>query len=392
MERTITIDPVNFDELKGRLDKLGRKAIKLGISVPVITEQKEWIKKVYKGLRNGKPYYEFYPQLDVTIIADEIKYGSYTHVATLDHSVGDKPIINVVPGYNVPDKYQSAGCNCDHCGINRYRKNTYVFKDTDGYKQVGSSCLQEFFGIDPTAKLNWYGSFYNIESEFSSGGGIPYIGVLEALTIGMAIVENKGFYVSKRVAIEKDMEATSDLVKEILYPNSYRLDNESGYKEWIRNINLRADELESEVFDLIIWGKDHFAGLDGEYSHNMRIVLDAEAIPMKYLGYLVSVIGAKSRETVSNKEAKRFDNEFIGAVGDKVLVDVLVHKIIPVAGNYGYSYINIMSQKESGNNIVWISSNDILSEGSEITLTGRIKALNVRDGKNQTVLTRCKIV
>jgi hypothetical protein len=51
-----------------------------------------------------------------------------------------------------------------------------------------------------------------------------------------------------------------------------------------------------------------------------------------------------------------------------------------------------MSQKDSGNNIVWISSNNVLEEGSEITLSGRIKECKVRDGKNQTILTRCKVI
>ncbi len=51
-----------------------------------------------------------------------------------------------------------------------------------------------------------------------------------------------------------------------------------------------------------------------------------------------------------------------------------------------------MSEVETGNIIVWISSKMVLTEGSNVTLKGTIKALNNRNEQNQTIMTRCKVV
>ena len=69
-----------------------------------------------------------------------------------------------------------------------------------------------------------------------------------------------------------------------------------------------------------------------------------------------------------------------------------INKMIISEGNYGLSYINIMTQDITGNNVVWFGSNKVLNDGEKVTLKGSIKALNDRDGKKQTILTRCKIV
>ena len=155
----------------------------------------------------------------------------------------------------------------------------------------------------------------------------------------------------------------------------------------------RIGELEFDAVDMIAWGVDKFADDNSDYAHNMRVFLGAGYTKDKYFGYLVSVIGAFKRDAGSAVSAdSRADNEFIGVVGDKITTNVVVNKVIVIEGNYGRSYINIMTQAETGNNLVWFASNNLLNEGDNITLKGTIKALNVKDGKNQTQLTRCKVI
>ncbi len=151
--------------------------------------------------------------------------------------------------------------------------------------------------------------------------------------------------------------------------------------------------MEFDAVDMIAWGVDKFADDNSDYAHNMRVFLGAGYTKDKYFGYLVSVIGAFKRDAGSAVSAdSRADNEFIGVVGDKITTNVVVNKVIVIEGNYGRSYINIMTQAETGNNLVWFASNNLLNEGDNITLKGTIKALNVKDGKNQTQLTRCKVI
>ena len=61
-------------------------------------------------------------------------------------------------------------------------------------------------------------------------------------------------------------------------------------------------------------------------------------------------------------------------------------------GNYGTTYIAIMTEVATGNNVIWFASVNACDEGETVTLKGTVKAHNVRDDKNQTVLTRCKVL
>lgn len=396
--KTIIVTPAQVSLVEDKLNKLNKKAVKLGITPAVITSKREYI-EVKKNLA-GKVI-DKKPLVEMVIEATEIKYGEYEFIATLDHTIGNKPIVKLVPNKVLPEVYQEADCNCDHCGIKRNRNNTYVFKDDNGYKQVGGSCLKEFFGIDPTNNIDWFKSIYDMDrDEFGGIGGRYHESVSQVIAYGLAVVEKNG-YSSKKATQEYNekvtngnyIDSTSDLVFQALNPPLPNHDNRDQI-EWCNSIRDRAIELYDEADKMIAWGIEYFAGQKGEYSHNMRIFLEAVSIEPKYFGYVVSVIGAWNRENVAKaeKEVKRFDNQFIGNIKDKITVNVIVNKIIQVSGNYGYSYINIMTQKETGNNLVWISSNNVLDEGSNVCLVGTVKTHIVRDGKNQTALTRCKVL
>ena len=126
----------------------------------------------------------------------------------------------------------------------------------------------------------------------------------------------------------------------------------------------------------------------------MRLFLNAESTKEQYLGYLVSVIGAYNAEQMKQNQVNQIasNNDWLGNVGDKITIDVTVNKMIISEGNYGLSYINIMTQDITGNNVVWFSSNHVLDDNDKVKLMGTVKAQNDRYGKKQTVLTRCKII
>lgn len=397
--KTIAIESHKVSLVEDRLIKMNRKAEKLGIKPAAIIFKEEYIRlehEEFTGRIIGKT-----PMVRMTIEAQELKYGNYDFIAALDHTIGNKPIVKVVPNKVLPEIYLEADCNCDHCGITRNRNNTYIFKDDNGYKQVGSSCLKEFFGIDPTATIDWFSSLYNLsDNDFGGFSGDPHYSVSNVIAYGLAVTEKCGYY-SKKATMEYNekvtngnyIDSTSALVYRAMNPPMPTKDNKETI-EWCNGIRERAIELYDEADNMIQWGIEHFSGQSGEYAHNMRIFLEALSIESKYFGYVVSVIGAFQRANTdrNEKERKRFDNEYVGNIGDKVELNVNVVKIIPLDGQYGITYLNIMNQVDTGNNIIWISSKSVLNEGETVSLKGTIKRLNNREGKNQTILTRCKIV
>jgi hypothetical protein len=218
----------------------------------------------------------------------------------------------------------------------------------------------------------------------------PFESNITILSLALAISEKSG-YVSTKQAQANELESTKDAVNWVLHPP---ISLETGGREYIRSVWLRADQLRDKAQELITWGIAHFASESGDYAHNMRIFLSSEYTQEKYFGYLVSVIGAYNRDLQDKAKADqvRSDNQYLGNVGDKVTVEVVVNKVIVSDGHYGLSYINIMTELSTGNNVVWFGSNKVLNDGEQVTLKGSIKALNDRDGKKQTVLTRCKII
>lgn len=387
--KTFTVDADALNAVKDRIAKMNKKALKLGIEPATIEAVDRLVKYKKFDEITGETREVVKPVVDVTVSATMIKFGDYTHVATLDHSFGEQPIVKAVPDQIVPERFHTAKAYCEHCNSTRKRKNTFVFKDESGYKQVGSTCLKEFFGIDPTQKLDWFGDFAGIDAEEFGNGRSEWLETNTYLvSLAMAIVERTG-YVSSKQATDQIL-STSQEVKFVLCPP---LGAGAGVYEYVRAMRLRAIELADQADAMIAWGIEKFASESGDYAHNMRIFLGAGYTTERHFGYTVSLVSAYSRDVADKlaKETTRSDNEFVGAVGDKVTVDVVVNKVIVTENDYGVSYINIMTEKESGNNLVWISSNKILDDNDQVALKGTIKALNVRDGKNQTVLTRCKI-
>ena len=388
--KKFTIDQDQLEVVKSRIEKLNKKALKLGIQPTAITEQVERLAK-FKEVHpiTLKTVTKVKPVIDVTVTGYELKYGNYTHVATLDHTVGEDPIVKTVPDQELPVVYHTAKPHCDHCSTTRYRKNTYVFKENGQYRQVGSGCLKEFFGIDPTKTIDWFASFYEL-NEGVSNNGMNWLDSNETIiSIAMAIVERTGF-VGKKQATDGIL-TTADEVKFILCPPSHLDDNT---KRYIGEIWERAAQLKTDAVSMIEWGIEKFSNDVSDYGHNMAIFLKSGTTRYNYFGYTVSLVSAYNRDVVeqAKKETTRFDNAYVGSVGDKITTEVVVDKVVVTEGGYGTTYIVLMTQTETGNKLVWFASNKVLNDGDKVSLKGTVKSLNQRDGTNQTVLTRCKVL
>ncbi len=245
--KSFTVQEDQIQVVKDRLAKMNRKAAVLGIEPAIISAQEERLVQI-KSINEwtGKSIVKLLTVVDITVIGYMIKFGNYTHVATLDHTVSDMPIVKSVPDQIVPTIYQSAKPHCDHCGIVRQRNNTFVFKDAAGYKQVGSSCLRDFFGIDPTKTIDWFSSFYDLgnNDEF---GGFAEPTASNKTVVAMAAAELQG-YVSGKQAKETGIESTSDAVKFLLNPPSHM---DAATISYVRSTWSRAGELENWSLTLL---------------------------------------------------------------------------------------------------------------------------------------------
>ena len=112
---------------------------------------------------------------------------------------------------------------------------------------------------------------------------------------------------------------------------------------------------------------------------------------------------ARSADSVSTmrveEKVERPISHYIGSVGDKISATLTIKKMVAMSGQIGYARVYsdlIIMEDEHGNCVTWNSSSaykfDSLKEGNQVTLMGTIKAHKEYKGRQQTVLTRCKLV
>lgn len=145
-KRTMFRIPVaNYGKFEREIAKLSKRSQKAGgwqieIFSFGIIEDKDTGKQCY----------------DVFLDAPDVQLDGYRFLARLDHSQETGNIIRMLPNTGIdemPSIYRTVAPKCDHCQINRLRRDTFVLqKEDDGsFVQLGSSCMSEFFKTDPRA-------------------------------------------------------------------------------------------------------------------------------------------------------------------------------------------------------------------------------------------------
>ena len=395
MQKTIEIAPSFLDLVQAKIAKANKKAAALGVAPVVIEATTPFVKTIKNNL--GETQYEKFLRIDLSY--EPLKFGAYTFVATLDHTVGAQPIINTVPEQVVPAEYFTVASRCDHCSTSRFRKQTFLFKDDEGYKLVGRQCLKDFFGVDPTKNIDWFWSIGSFGDEEGGYGlrGENVVPVDFAVALGLVFTKRFGYVGTKQAEAyyeksggQASLLTTGNEVRGFLFaPPLQPTDAEI---EARRQIYAEANALQEQAQELVKWALEHFAGDNGSYAHNVRSLLATDVITARYVGYVVSIIAAHARATEDQAARKVTikSNEYVGNVGDKLVVEVTVLKLNTFETDFGTTFLFILADA-AGNNLVWFASNNVLEVGETVTLKGTVKAQNDRDGRKQTVLTRCKV-
>ena len=84
-------------------------------------------------------------------------------------------------------------------------------------------------------------------------------------------------------------------------------------------------------------------------------------------------------------------SEFVGSIGERINIEVIVKKNIELDGKYGRSQMHIMGDAE-GNSYVWTTSAKNWAVGTTRHIRGTVKDHRVYRNEKQTVLNRCSEV
>lgn len=315
------IPAVCLDYLRERLDKLGRRARKLGCDparVEVLDKRvREWQEPVDSGWM-GDTYGSMVrtrrqAQVLVRVTGEAPALAGWELVAVVEHTDAGN-LIHRVPGKSdaLPEGVRTAKATCDHCGHVRGRRETFIVKNTDAgeTRRVGRSCLADFLGhVDPKRILGYAKYMLEIERECSPDAiGSRMFGhwwdLSEVLSASAACILAFGWVSRGMVsrAVENDWVlplATADRVLSILTDWS-RVDRED--REALKAVAEQTVELVSKT---LAWATELPAEGD-EYLANLGILARVGTVEQgrRQLGLSVSMVSAyrRSIEKAEHKE------------------------------------------------------------------------------------------
>jgi len=375
----------NVNYVREKVDAVNKRAKKLGLAPLVLDVGSDIIEEKKIRIDDFLDLYR-----TVTYIANEVKIhgeipvipGGWNLIGVIEHS----PInfVKTVPGEEIPEIYFER-CVCDHCRTERLRNKTIIVRNESGeYKQVGTTCVKDFLGINPNTLLY---ALELSEKDFFEEGGLSREEVSykleDYLEVCHAITQKLG-WTSRTKSYETGAPATVDHVSDFYNPHS-----KSG-AELRRDLGeYFTEETKQLVKDAIKWVETTHK--DGDYFFNLKQLVNFGYVPVKSMALAASLMPVYVREMIKLKEeASKPESNWIGSVDSKIEVEAKFVGEFTFDSYYGVVYVKRFVDT-SGNLIVWFTTS---SNGFEVDKTykikGTVKKHDEYKGKKQTVLSRVK--
>ena len=379
------ITPGEVEATVAKIEKINARAARKGFTgrLSVDTERVEVTTTNDLGFEVTEVLY------DVTITGEPPRYNGWTLLAVLDWDSEAGLIVRTAPGVESVGREGLREGWCDHCRTNRDRAKTYlVGSDDGGQVQVGSTCIKDYLG--------WQGAIsfiseHTVQDEietFLGGGG--YVErrwpVPTVLAAAWAAIQVYGWQPASSYGA-----TTKDVVYKVLDPRT-KWDREevAALRPYLERSYAQAAIVRAWV------GSEAFSGRS-EYVTNLKQITAAEHATGRSIGFLASApqawAKAQERDLTRRAEQGSIVNEFVGAVKDKLELDVTIKSIRYVTNDYGTATVYTLLGAD--NHLYnWYATRGVLGETADDTvyrITGTVKRHDEYQGRKSTVLTRCKV-
>lgn len=321
-------------------------------------------------------------------------------------------VLHSFAGMGIPDRYRTAGCHCDHCGVNRKRNETVIIynENTKEFKQVGKTCLKEYTGGIDAAMIAALEEYEHEPCDFVGFGpsGKVYYNTREYLKYVVACVDLFGWR-SKTKVLElleslserqywslpkNERHSTSQYAALLFNGASYVEVSPDDAKAVEDYLKLHSTEVEERVENALEYTRNH--GVDDEFWGNLKVITQAECFEARNSGFAACAIMVYDRAQKKLEQAKKEKEEhknieFFGVVGNRYKLTGVLEFKTQFTTMYGEMFIY---QMKVGNNLFVWKTSVMLPEsvlGKEIELTGTVKEHKEYRGVNQTYLSRCKV-
>jgi len=355
-ERKFIIHTSNLEAFQNKITKLNNKALKLKLPTFDYT-----LDKANNGFINA---YVCGPL--------KIQSSGWEFICSLSHINEQECLIINFLEKPFPDKFKHSGSVCEHCWQNRKRNKTYIlFNEQEGlYKQVGSTCLSEFFktsSIDSLDKqLDFIEKSYETILSFKNEDvGNPTFDLKDFLAKTLYEIETNGWMPkSKADGVER-------------HPTYLNVLNNYDSIECTNTNYSKAIDIISYIENL----KE-----ESSYIENLKTIARLGFVEYKLIGLAASMPSIYNRSITSIKTS----SDYFGKPKDKIKVILKFIRSASFGSNFGM--VNLFTFEDSNSNVfVWKTTtyNEFVV-GEKYQVCATIKEHNVYKDVKQTVLSRCE--
>jgi hypothetical protein len=410
------IDLDDLDAVRAAITKANKKATKIGVPGYVLVEGTRGHRDITVPDPVHPGSWKVIGQIEtveVEVLGQAPRYAGWTFVATLAWD-GDNVVIRKIDGLDVDTTAARPNLKplwCDHCNTARDRNETYLLvSDTGEFKQVGSTCLREFLGVEVNLHLIGFNPYEGCDS--SNRYAPSRYATLQVLQDTLAIVRAYG-WLSASAAYNHGGTSTKSRLAEAYEDHRTEVAGRSTpaqeYREAIAREYREGDEaLAAEILN---WVRNVLP-TTSEYAQNLRAAVGEpetgtlvdgtqfvrNTFRRDNLGLVVSAVTGYQRwtekETARKVETANTLNEYVGTVKDRLRdLHLTVTSTRWISSDYGTSLLVVL-RDEAGHAFKWFASNApqaLETVGQQVVLDGTVKKHEEYNGRKSTVLTRCSV-
>jgi len=399
MDKLLEVRKSVLGKIDHEFKKLNRRATKIGappVSYDIIEEFNRTITEdPNTGTILLTPFH--IPMVKIKVNGAAPKFEGWTFLGTLEHTEGGN-ILRSVPGYTIPEDYRNVERKCDHCELNRIRKDTFVVRHDDGAtKQVGRQCVRDFLGHrSPENIVRWADFMVRLGDmdldEYGLGGWNikedPTVDMLDLLAVTSATIKKFGWVSAGQAQIDFVMP-TKERVFDHFFPPREPSMNAKWEAEKDRVKTTDAD------YNLAERAREWALNVEAktDYLGNVKVIAANDYVGIRQFGIACSIVGVfKKNEEKRMREDVEFINEWFGTVKERLDLTVTVLNTFEKDGMYGLTTIHKMVT-DTGHRVVWFATGyTTLEQGKTYRVKATIKGHNEWKGMLETQVNRAKVI
>lgn len=325
------------------------------------------------------------------------KINNWEFIATIDHLETGNVINKAFSDIEIPERFRTAECTCEHCNTKRYRKNSYIVHNTETneFKQVGKSCLKDYTnGLDAAHAAILMEAKTLLEEaqnvgSMSSGSYTRYYKLIDFLQYAIETVKHFGYVPTSGVYSTKAHASDFLYLLEENWAFSPATREELNNEIVKYNFEALTEDNENTAHTILEW--ICFVDDTSDFMSNLKTLAKSKYVTPKHFGYIVAMIPAYNRahkNEVKESETVENNSEFQGAIGARLNIEVESCNIV-TSWSTQWGTTILYKIIDTNNNIYIWKSSKLLDCLPVKAIVGTVKAHNTYNKENQTELTRC---